>query len=85
MPVPFMPIIVPIQQIRDCTIVEGKKYCQDGNLSNSEIGAVIMILILLVIWNVFCAWLWIDKEKPIIASILFFLPFVCLSIVLMLI
>jgi hypothetical protein len=49
-------IVIPHQTQRDCIVVEGKKYCQDENLTPNEFGSMLLFFgfatsyIILLFW-----------------------------------
>lgn len=55
-------IIIPMPQERDCILVEGKRFCESKDLSNAEVGFMIVALVLAAAYLIFLIYLHVDRD-----------------------
>lgn len=82
-----VPIIMPmpVTQKRDCIVQEGIRYCESNPLTKHDLGWMSVIMLVVILWFGFWAWLGIEKDWGMWAmAICFLVPFALGSLLLFL-
>lgn len=73
-----MPIIIPSRdRVRECIIVDGKRYCEEREnpeLTRRQEAFVLLGLTVGAAWIMWCVVLLFDRNQPRLAAIWFFTP-----------
>lgn len=72
-----VPIIipVPIENKKECILVENKKYCEQEDLSKHDLGIFCIIIIFFFLW-MFGVFFLLHEGSGILGVLLFFSPFI---------
>lgn len=76
------PIIIPISHVEkvNCIIENNTQYCESKNMTKQELGYGLIVITLLILWSMSWIALWIEKDEPILALIVFFAPIIIVII-----
>lgn len=70
-------IIVPPP--KECVVADGKRYCREEDMSNQDVGLLILSLVALVVWSVLSMWVADRTDSGITGLAVGLLPFVALG------
>ena len=81
---PYVPIIIPVQQQveRDCIVVQGKKYCEDTDITAKQFGGVLLGAVILLVWAIGATSLLLN-DKPKLSIAAFLIPPLLLGLALL--
>jgi hypothetical protein len=74
MPV-IMPIVTPIHHTKECIVVQGKKYCEDQDISLKDGGIILLATAFLIAYIISICYV-LDNDHPLIAFLMVFGPLV---------
>lgn len=80
------PVIVPSpmpQPPRECVVVDGHRYCRDEEITPKMLGAGLLFVVLIVVWMIFVAWLYIDRFNSSAAAVAFFGPLILAGLIML--
>lgn len=53
----YVPMPIIIENTKECMMVDGKRFCEDFDVSPKEIGFVLIFIGLFFLWAIFLVWL----------------------------